>query len=383
MSIYPLLIASLLALSACQSTQPSEDESDAENAPSANSDVISITTEQASSLGLQVGAVQQITVSDEVRATGIVDVPPQYRASVSAPIAGIVKSISVLPGQAVRKGQSLLTLQSLEYVQMQQDYLQAASQTELLAKELERQRTLTSEEVGARKRLQQAEADYRANQAVLNGLGTKLTLLGTPLATLRAGRIQPALTVRAPISGHVSSTAVNLGQDVSPATALIDLINREHMHLELKVYEKDALKIRKGQPILITDKRIDNQPVRGTVFLVGQDLQGEDRTINIHGHITNRQQEARLLPGLYLTASILTGSRRAMTVPEDAVVRRGETGFLFVETARNQYRRVPVRIGAGQNGQLEIQPLQDTRLTRVVLKGAYGLAGELTKGEEE
>lgn len=383
MSIYPLLIASLLALSACQSTQPSEDESDAENAPSANADVISITPEQASSLGLQVGAVQQITVSDEVRATGIVDVPPQYRASVSAPIAGIVKSISVLPGQAVRKGQSLLTLQSLEYVQMQQDYLQAASQTELLAKELERQRTLTSEEVGARKRLQQAEADYRANQAVLNGLGTKLTLLGTPLATLRAGRIQPALTVRAPISGHVSSTAVNLGQDVSPATALIDLINREHMHLELKVYEKDALKIRKGQPILITDKRIDNQPVRGTVFLVGQDLQGEDRTINIHGHITNRQQEARLLPGLYLTASILTGSRRAMTVPEDAVVRRGETGFLFVETARNQYRRVPVRIGAGQNGQLEIQPLQDTRLTRVVLKGAYGLAGELTKGEEE
>lgn len=347
-------------------------------------DEIAISIGQFKAMGIQLGAAGQTTVSDEVKTTGTVDVPPQYMASISPLINGVVKAVTVLPGQRVAKGATLATIQSFDYIQMQQDYLQAVSQLTYQQAELQRQKTLVAEDVGARKRLQQAEADYGSNRALVSSLTLKLRTLGTPMERLNKGTLSPVLRVSSPVAGYVTASSVHLGQQVATADVLFQVMDQSHKHLELSVYENDAFKIKNGQTILLNDPKLGSETVRGHVYLVGKAFEGDVKTINIHGHVDNEAQEARLIPGMFLSARILTGSRIATTLPEDAVVRKGQNGFLYIPTAKARtYQRVPVKLGQSEQGRIEVTPLKPVDLSKVVVKGAYLLEAEMTKGEGE
>ncbi|GAB3640405.1 efflux RND transporter periplasmic adaptor subunit [Spirosoma arcticum] len=348
------------------------------------SDQITITAEQLTAMNIQLGSAMQTTVSDEVKTTGTVDVPPQYMASISPLINGVIKSVNVLPGQRVGKGATLATLQSLDYIQMQQDYLQAISQLTYQQAELQRQKTLNAEEVGAKKRLQQAEADYGSNRALVSSLALKLQTLGLSVETLNKGKLLPVMRITSPVAGFVTASNIHLGQQVATADVLFEVMNQDHKHLELSVFENDAFKIKNGQTILLNDPKLGSETVRGRVYLIGKAFAGDARTITIHGHIDDERQEARLIPGMFLNARVLTGSRTATTLPEEAVVRKGETGFVYVPTGQARtYRRIAVRLGQASQGRIEVIPQMPTNLTKVVVNGAYLLEAQLTKGEEE
>jgi membrane fusion protein, heavy metal efflux system len=381
-------IVSCLILFAAGCTSKSADE-DTEQTTTATTetpvpDQILISPEQLKAMNLQLGPATQTTVSDEVKTTGTVDVPPQYMASVSPLINGLIKSVNVLPGQRVGKGATLATLQSLDFIQMQQDYLQAVSQLTYQQAELQRQKTLNAEEVGAKKRLQQAEADYGSNQALVSSLALKLQTLGTSVETLNKGKLSPVMRITSPVAGYVTASNIHLGQQVATADVLFEVMDQTHKHLELNVFENDAFKIKNGQTILLNDPKLGTETVRGRVYLVGKAFTGDARTITIHGHIDNERQESRLIPGMFLNARVLTGSRRAMTLPEEAVVRKSQNGFIYVATGQTRtYRRIPVKLGPAEGGRIEIIPQTAVDLTKVVVKGAYLLEAQLTKGDEE
>ena len=288
------------------------------------SEQIKITAEQFKNLNLTLGHFSEVVMDEEIKATGMADVPPENVASVSIPITGFIKNIftnNALPGRFVTKGTILATLESIEFIQMQQDYFQAVAHSAFLEKELERQQNLSAEDIGVKKKLQQAEAEFNSNQALIKSLEAKLRLLGTNVATLKKGDISSIVNIVAPISGFIKSTNINTGKSVTPNDVLFELISKEHLHVELKVLEKDAFKIQKGQKVLIDDKRLGDK-VEGTVFLVGQTFEDESKAINIHVHLNNEQQEQKLIPGMFVNAKILTGTHKTKALPESAV-RRG------------------------------------------------------------
>lgn len=386
---YILLLLFTISLYACSGrSEPADDTATDTAKPAetvtADRNEITVSPAQLNAMNLQIGAAAQTPVNDEVKVTGTVDVPPQYMASISVPISGIIKRVNVLPGQKVGKGATLATLQSLDYIQMQQDYLQAVSQLTYQQEELQRQKTLVAEDVGARKKLQQVQADFSSNAALVSSLALKLKTLGASVEQLKSGKLESVLRITSPVAGYVTLSNVHLGQQVSTTDVLFEVMNQEHKHLELNVYENDAFKIRLGQTILINDPKLGGETVRGRIYLVGRAFQGEARTITIHGHVDNEAQEARLVPGMFLSARILTGTRQATTLPEDAVVRKGSTGFIYVPTAQPRtFRRIAVKLGVLAGGRIEISLQQPTDLARVIVKGAYLLEAELTKGEGE
>ncbi len=384
---YIVFILLTISVYACTSrSEPADDGESTTTKPAtakANPNELTISAEQQKAMNLQTGAAAQTTVNDEVKVTGTVDVPPQYMASISVPISGIIKSVNVLPGQKVGKGTTLATLQSLDFIQMQQDYLQAVSQLTYQQEELQRQKILVAEDVGARKKLQQAQADYGSNAALASALALKLKTLGVSVERLKRGNLESVLRITSPVAGFVTLSNVHLGQQVAMTDVLFEVMNQEHKHLELSVYENDAFKIKIGQIILINDPKLGSETVRGRTYLVGKAFQGEARTINVHGHIDNEEQEARLVPGMFLNARILTGTRQATTLPEDAVVRKGQEGFIYLPTAQPRtYRRIPVRLGVPAEGRIEIIPQRPIDLTKVIIKGAYLLEAELTKSSD-
>ena len=135
----------VFSLAACSKKEESETETLVSE--------VKLTAEQKTNAGIELGALEDREMATEVKCTGVVDVPPVSLASISIPIAGYVKmTYELLPGKKVSKGQALATLTSLDFIQMQQEYLQALSSQTFMSSEKSRQQVLTNEEVGSKKK---------------------------------------------------------------------------------------------------------------------------------------------------------------------------------------------------------------------------------------
>ena len=376
-----LLSAALLS---CQTESQPADEAAATQATapdSATVNEITLTEPQYRAIGVELGSVQNETVSTEVKANGRVDLPPENRATVSLPIGGKIKYVNTLPGQRVRRGELLATLESFDFIQLQQDYLQNSSQLTFLQKELERQKTLSAENVGARKNYEKAQADYDATRALAQSLAAKLKLLGLSVGTLEKDGIASAARIVSPVNGYITIANINLGKQVMPGEELLEIIDKSHMHIELNVFEQDAPLIQKGQVVRVVPA--NGQPMQAYVHLVGRMLEGESRSLNIHAHVRDEKREGELIPGEYVTAYIRTGNHPAVTVPPDALVRKGASGFIYIEKNSREFQRIPVEIGdTADSGHISIKTPVDLTGQKLVTKGAYLIDAEFAKRSE-
>lgn len=352
----------------------------------ANPDQLAVSPAQAQAAGIELGTFERQNMSTEVQANGSVEVPPQNRVSITAILGGYVQTVAVLPGQRVAAGAVVATLRAPEYLTLQQQYLQSKARVLFLAQDLQRQEILDLEDVGAKRKFQQARADYAAEQATLHGTAAQLKLLGISVAQLAAtGRIVPSVAITTPIGGYVKAVNVNPGQYVGPQDVLVEVLNRDDLHLELKVFEKDVAQVQVGQKILFKVQHANrDEELTARVFLVGKAFDDDARTVRVHAHLEPERSD--LLPGQFVAARIQTAGARVRTLPEAALIQAGDLSYIFrrvgQDSGRTVFRRVKVRAAPPQHGDVAVtllDPLPDT--TQLVRKGAYFLDAELRKGE--
>lgn len=301
---------------------------------------IKLSAEQKQNAGIVLGELEEKEMASEVSCTGLVDVPPISSASISLPMAGYVKStFELLPGKQVRKGQILATITSLDYIQMQQEYIQALSQQTYLTSEKSRQQVLNSEEVGSKKKLQMAEADYSNVQAQVKSLGLKLEILGCDLKSLAKGNISSYLELKAPIDGYIVDVFLSIGKYVQPTDELVKMVGIAHKHVELKVFERDLGSLQLGQTIQFEAEGMQG---RGKVFLIGKQVDLATRTTSVHGHFNNESDELRFTVGQFINAKILVGNQKMKTIPQAGLARVGKGGFIYVENPQGLMEQVPV-----------------------------------------
>ena len=359
----------------------------AADAAPARPDEVTLSAAQQKAAGIEIGPFQRQDLTTDVQATGSIEVPPQNRASISAIMGGYVLAVNALPGQPVRAGAVLATLRSPEFITLQQNYMQSRARVTFLVQELERQRILDVEDVGAKRKLQQARADYASEQAAVRAGAAQLRLLGLSVARVNAGQIATSVPLTTPVGGTVKAVNINPGQYVNPQDILVEVLNSSDLHLELKVFEQDIARVKVGQPILFTvQNRGSSEEFRARVFLVGKAFEDNARAVRVHAHLEPERSD--LLPGQFVSARIQTGAARQRTLPETGLVQAGPLSYAFVRVGRATdgratFRRLRVRTGASQGGSVAITPLDpipDT--TRLVRRGAYFLAAELGKGQE-
>src|SRR5436190_5797725 len=103
---YLLIIAAgIISLSqmACSSSPAVKEVTPA----AADETSVTLTDQQIKNSGIEVGSFTNRTISETIRFSGMVDVPPQNIVSVSFPLGGYLKSTKLLPGMHVSKGESI------------------------------------------------------------------------------------------------------------------------------------------------------------------------------------------------------------------------------------------------------------------------------------
>lgn len=374
-----LIISSLAFVFSCGKKQETTEETTKK--PEVN--LVTVSATQFKNMQLEFGELTSKSINDAIAANGMVDVPPEYVAMVSVPVNGFIKSLThaVLPGKFVAKGSVLAIGQSMEYVQMQEDYLQAYTKNDFLEKEFERQKTLAAEDATAKRKLQEAESNLKMNKMLLKSMEAKLKVVGVNFEGLHSGNVSSIIAIHAPISGYVKTVNISTGKNFTPTDVLFELISNEHLHAELKVFEKDAYRVKEGQTVEFDDAKLGGKAT-AKVFLVGKNFEDATKTINVHVHFSDESVEKRLIPGQYLNGKILADSRSAITLPESAILRESDGNYVYTienQTDKNVvFRKNAVKIGATQNGFVEI--ISPTTLKKVVIKGGHFI---VSGGQEE
>lgn len=369
-------ILALIILFSCQKNKTPKEEFEIITAENQ----ITLNDAQFKNAGIEIGTLGHEEISAKITLNGMVDVPPQNLASVSAPSGGYVKFTRFMPGMHINKGETLAILEDPQIVQLQQDYLLAKSNLNYAQKDFNRQNDLNKSKAASDKALQQAQTEAQNQNILMRGMAEKLRTLGINPNNLNATNIKRSIPVPSPVSGYISSVNVKIGQYVSPTDKLFDVVNTDDVHLALTVFEKDLNKISVGQRVFAYTNQNPNKKYAARIILIGKDFQ-PDRSVIIHCHFIDYNKT--LIPGTYMNAEVETNSEIGNTVPDDAVVTWDEKQYIFQEMKSKTYKMVQVKIGNSENGRTEIYNLdQNLKNKKFVTKGAYHLLMGL-KNEEE
>jgi cobalt-zinc-cadmium efflux system membrane fusion protein len=389
--IYQFLFL-LATVSVVSCSKENSESTQAADENTEESTTVTLDVRQMKIAGIGLGTVEQKQISSTIKANGVLDVPPQQLVSVSAPLGGFLKNTDLLEGSRVKKGQVIATIENLEFIQMQQDYIEAKTNFELASSDYNRQVELDKQNVNSDKRLQQSKASYESLRAKFNGIKAKLKVLNVDPVSIEKGEFTSTIRLYSPIDGYVTQVNVNIGKFVSPADVLFKIVDTEHLHAELTVFEKDVPKLRIGQKVRFTLAN-ENKERLATVYLIGREISA-DRTIRIHCHIDKEDKE--LLPGMYLMAIVETGGALVPALPDDAVLDYQGAKYIFIvlEKAKEpnqrtdmplEFQMMEIQAGNSESGFTEVTLPEnfDLQNARVVVQGAYFLLSKLKNNDEE
>jgi cobalt-zinc-cadmium efflux system membrane fusion protein len=350
-------------------------ETKTEDTPIKNDNIITVTAAQFKSSAMLVASPTEQDFDVTVNTSGKVDVPPQNRAKVTTFVGGNVKSTTLLVGDKVTKGQVLLTLENTEFLDIQKDYLEVAEQIKYLKSEYERQKTLFNEKITSQKNYLKAESDYLRAKGMYQSLKAKLKMLNINPINVEQGKLTSVITIFSPISGDIVVMNANVGMFVGPTESLLEIIQTDHLHLELSVFEKDILKVKIGQKVNFTVPEASKEVFNAEVHLVGKSIEGPDRTINVHAHLEENMKQ-RLITGMFVEAAIIVDSKKGLAIPTEALITENNKNFVLLlqEEKDNSYffKKVAVVVGERSEKSVEILPSsQINSAVKILTKGVF------------
>lgn len=379
MKIFIKLSIFLSVLSACNS------KDNKQKIQEVKSDIsIELNAVQLKNAGVKTGVPTLKSIGLLIQANGKIEVPPQNKTIIAAQFGGFIKSVKVLDGMLVKKGQTLFTLEDPQLIELQQDYIEVNGNLEFLNAELDRQTTLVKQEAGSLKAYQYAKSTYNAALAKKNGLKAKLAMAGLSFAKLNVGVIQTEIPVVAPFSGVVTKLALSVGSYAEPKDHLMEIIDLKHAHAEVIVFEKDLKHLKVGQHVqlALTDQQ---EIVTAKVFLIGKEV-ALDRTVLVHCHLD--KENSSLAPGSYFKATIHTGTSSQQCVPSEAIVELNGKNVVFIPVkkgSKTSFIPAEVTVLTTENEwtAFEFKAKKYNYFQQLVINGAYDILSTfLLKAEE-
>jgi cobalt-zinc-cadmium efflux system membrane fusion protein len=272
---------------------------------------------------------------------GLVDVPPTGIASVSIPMGGYVQDINLIPGTYVKKGQVLATVKDPTYVQLQENYLAAKAKLLYLQQDIDRQKTLLTQEAVSKKAYQQLQADFATNQIQVKALSEQLKLINIQPDNLTTEKMTSLVQLIAPISGYITKVNINRGKYVTPSDILLEIMDPNDIHAAITIYESAIAGFKVGMKgtVSLTQDPTKKYPV--SILAVSHNI-NEDKTGLLHCHF--EKTPSNVLPGMFLSADIVVETNEAVLIPIESVQRFQGKDFIFIQTAQNEYEAIEIQV---------------------------------------
>ena len=342
---------------------------------------VNLTKEQAVLAQLVIEPIKLGKMKGSVHLNGVVDVPPTGIASVSIPMGGYVQDISLIPGTFVKKGQVLATVKDPAYVQLQENYLATKAKLSYLQQDLDRQKSLLTQEAVSKKAFQQVQVEFNAKTIQLKALSEQLKLINIQPELLSTENMTSLVKLISPISGYITKVNINRGKYVTPSDILLEIMDPNDIHAAITIYEKDIANFRVGMKGTVSLTQDPSRTYPVTILAVSQNI-NEDKTGLLHCHFD--QVPKNVLPGMFLTADLIVESQEAILIPIGAVQRFQGKDYIFFQNAPNEFEAIAIEINQSNKDFISVNKLnaKDWVGKQVVTKNGFSLLGMLMNKSE-
>jgi len=368
---YRLLVVTVLILSSCTT---SKNEEKVTNATVEKVGLTSISKAQFNNSNMELGTPMLQKFSKGIVTNGFIDVPPASKAKVSAIMAGFIKESPLLIGDIVKKGELLLTVENPDFIEIQQNFLEIFEKLKYLKNEYERQEILFEEKITSQKNYLKSESEYKSAVAQVNSLEQKLRLMNINISNVKAGKFTSVIPIYAPISGSITQVNASVGKFMNASDVILEIINSNHKHLELVVFEKDVLKVEEKQFIKFQIPENSEEFYNAEVHLIGKSIDETKRTVKVHGHLKDESEP--FLVGMFVEAEIITASKEKMALPISALLEEDGNYYILVlnSTTDNSFifEKLAIKTGSKNEKWIEIIDTDNLLLNKQILvKGAF------------
>jgi len=364
-----LAAATALALPACKrgGSQPQVTQSNDPTAP----------------VRTGVAAATPRQIDDVLSANG--SLMADMQSEVTPLVAGRVMQVLVERGQRVREGDPLIRLRDVDF-RTTQAQAQATLGQARARLGLEGGRAFNAEETAevraaaaqrdiaddARRRAEQlygsgsisdaelqrarassdaATAQYRS--ALNNMRGAYYAYQQAAAVAQQASRALADSVVRAPFGGEVAERRINVGEYVTPQRAIALVVKTDVLRMEIQVPQERISQVQRDQRVEVRVDAFPDRVFAGTIRYISAAVRADTRSLIAEAVIPN--EDGVLRPGLFATARIAVGTRRAaVAVPLRAVLSEAGTSRVFVVAdGRAQERVVTVAQRDGDTALIE------------------------------
>jgi cobalt-zinc-cadmium efflux system membrane fusion protein len=317
---------------------------------------IFLSAESLSNVGIQTEAVAKRLDRSFIKAMGKVIIPLDRQAIISYAFPARIAEGHVAPGDRVKKGQPLVTLESEEVGNTMSEFYKTSADLELSRLNLQREQRLFENGVAPKKNLLAAENDFQVARASQEAAEKKLHVLGFSeeqvLKISHSHQVSPHITLYSPIAGKVVSSRVVRGMMTEAATEILVIFDLSMLWIDAEVYEKDIAHIKIGQKVDIHVPAYPDEHFSGSISYISDTIQEETHTITVRTQVQNPAE--MLKPGMFADLHIFfNGSREILAVPANAVLEEGDEKIVFVQEG-DYYVKRRIRTGILTAGTWEV-----------------------------
>jgi cobalt-zinc-cadmium efflux system membrane fusion protein len=358
------LIAVALAGAGCDRGEGETAKASLERAASMPSEAGSAASVElsASQLGsIKIEAVGTYRFSVDKQAVGSIAFNEDLSVQVFPPYQGTLLKALMELGDEVHKDQPLYTIVSPDLIQAESTLIGAAASRELTTKTLDRVKDLLANNGGvAQKDLEQAISDQQTAEGAFKAARDAVRVFGKSDCEIdqivASRKIDPALVVHSPVTGHITAKNAQPGLLVQPgaAPAPYTVSDLSTKWMLANVLESDASLYHLGQPVQVTLMAYGERVFEGKITKIYPTVDPSTHRMTVRSQIDDPKDE--LHPGML--ANFVIGVRapfEATAIPANGVVREGDgTLSAWVTTDRKHFTQRTVKIDLQSEGRYQV-----------------------------
>lgn len=306
--------------------------------------------ETAAPISVKVARVAMSDLTQTFEAGGVVEA--RATATMTARILAPVLEVRVVPGDRVRASQVLIVLDDRELgahargaraaasaagqgVTAAESEQRAAQAALALARSTHnRIATLQAKGSATPQELDEATAALQGAEARAAGATARLQQASSGVESARAsseaaGATESYTRVAAPFDGVVTEKLVEPGNMASPGLPLIRVEDTRGFRLDVRVDESKIAQIVLGArvPVTLDSGSGPGTTVDGSVWEIARAVDADSRAFLVKLALPDT---TGLRSGTFGRARFAGAPRRALTIPAESVVRRGQVSSVFV-----------------------------------------------------
>jgi membrane fusion protein, copper/silver efflux system len=299
---------------------------------------IEVSPDELKLMGIRTAVARRGRLARTIRMVGEVKADETRVSQVHTRISGWVEKLFVnSSGQAVRRGQPLLSIYSPELLATQEEFLRAR-------------------ESAAKFAGSDVPEVRRAGADLLEAARQRLLSFDVPqsfIETLeRTGQSRRAVTLEAPASGFVTTKDVFAGARIEPGMTLFTVTDLSRVWVEAEAHEYEAPLVRLGQEARVTLAYDPSRTYTGRIRYVYPYLNTDTRTLRVRFEFDNPGQT--LKPGMYADVELEAQAVEGVLIPDAAILDTGPRQIVYVMTGKGRYEPRQVRVGVRTDGQSQI-----------------------------